>query len=322
MSMLNRRGFAASGLSLGAGLWAGRAAHGGPQAGGPAAPAIDRTVSFCLNTSTIQGQQLSVPEQIDLAGKVGYDGLEPWLPDLEKCIAGGVSAKELRKRLDDRGVRVESAIGFANWIVDDPKQRAEGLEQARRDMGLIAELGGARIAAPPAGATEQLVPLDAAAERYAKLLEVGRATGVRPMLELWGFSTTLSRLSELLYVATASGDADASLLLDVYHVHRGGTPTAALGMAPGTKVPVLHMNDYPAEPPGPKLNDSDRVMPGDGVAPITEILRTLHASGFAGVLSIELFNRDYWKQPAEQVAARALDSMRHAWQDAIQYATR
>jgi 2-keto-myo-inositol isomerase len=278
----------------------------------------DAAVRYCLNTSTIQGQKLSVPEQIDLAAKVGYDGIEPWLPDLEKCLSSGVSAGELRKRIEGHGIQVESAIGFANWIVGDPQQRAAGLEQARRDMGLIAELGGKRIAAPPAGMTEQSVSLDAAGERYAKLLEIGRSCGVQPMLELWGFSKSLSRLSELLYVAAAAGSADASLLLDVYHLHRGGTPAAALAIAPGARVPVLHMNDFPAEPPAAELNDRDRVMPGDGVAPIADILRTLRSSGFAGVLSIELFNRDYWQQPAEQVARLALERMRASWSASLQ----
>ena len=50
------------------------------------------------------------------------------------------------------------------------------------------------------------------------------------------------------------------------------------------------------------MNDAHRVYPGDGVAPLGEILRTLRGNGCRCVLSLELFNRDYWKQDAMQVA--------------------
>ena len=41
------------------------------------------------------------------------------------------------------------------------------------------------------------------------------------------------------------------------------------------------------------IADADRVYPGDGVAPIKQILRDLRAIGFRGMLSLELFNREY-----------------------------
>ena len=70
------------------------------------------------------------------------------------------------------------------------------------------------------------------------------------------------------------------------------------------------MNDYPADPPREKINDAARVYPGDGVAPITEILRTVLANGFQGALSLELFNRDYWKQDPEVVLRTGLEKMK------------
>src|ERR1017187_1623112 len=48
-------------------------------------------------------------------------------------------------------VRPRSAIAFPEWIVEDPGRRAQGLEQVRRDMEAVAQIGGRRIAMPPAG---------------------------------------------------------------------------------------------------------------------------------------------------------------------------
>ena len=75
---------------------------------------------------------------------------------------------------------------------------------------------------------------------------------------------------------------------------------------------AFHVNDYPAEPPREQLNDSHRVMPGDGVAPMGPILRDLRDIGFRGWLSLELFNRDYWKKPALETAKIGLAKMRAA----------
>jgi sugar phosphate isomerase/epimerase len=40
------------------------------------------------------------------------------------------------------------------------------------------------------------------------------------------------------------------------------------------------------------------------------MLRELRRIGFQGVLSLELFNREYWKQDALAVARTGLDKMR------------
>jgi sugar phosphate isomerase/epimerase len=72
------------------------------------------------------------------------------------------------------------------------------------------------------------------------------------------------------------------------------------------------MNDYPAEPPRDEIADAHRVYPGDGVAPLAGLLRDLRAAGFRGALSLELFNREYWKQDPLTVAKTGLERMRAA----------
>jgi 2-keto-myo-inositol isomerase len=73
---------------------------------------------------------------------------------------------------------------------------------------------------------------------------------------------------------------------------------------------VMHVNDYPANPPRAAIKDSDRVYPGDGVAPLTDVFRTLRGIGFNGYLSVELFNPTYWQQDPLKVARTALDKLK------------
>jgi sugar phosphate isomerase/epimerase len=271
----------------------------------------DKPFSFMLNTATIMGQKLSLVEQVEVAAKAGYDAFEPWMRDLDAHVKAGKSLADVGKRIKDRGLRVESAIGFAEWLVDDDGRRKKGLEQAKRDMDLVRQLGGTRIAAPPAGATNVagLDPLKAAA-RYRALCEVGNQVGVSPQAEVWGFSKTLSRLGETTLVAIESGHPRACVLADVYHLHKGGSGFGGLRLLGPGALQVFHMNDYPADPPRERITDAHRVYPGDGVAPLVPMLRDLYKLGFRGLLSLELFNRDYWKQDANVVARTGLEKMK------------
>jgi len=266
---------------------------------------------YCLNTGTIRGQKLSLVEQIDVTAKAGYQAIEPWIGDIQRFAESGGSLEDVKKRAADAGLAVASAIGFADWINDDESKRQAGLEQLKRDMDLLRGIGGTRIAAPPSGAYKTPnMDLRKVAERYRTVLELGRQMGVLPQLEIWGGSMTLSRASEAAYVVVEAAHPDACVLLDAYHLYKGGSDFDSLRLLSGAAMHLFHMNDYPAEPPRAEITDAHRVYPGDGVAPLRSLVRTLHQTGFRGYFSLELFNRDYWQQDALVVARTGLEKMR------------
>ena len=272
---------------------------------------------FCLNTSTIRGQGIPLAEEVAITAKAGYDGIEPWVSEIEKHVQDGKSLADLKKQISDAGLTVDSAIGFCKWIVDDDSERAAALEKLKQDMDKVRQIGGTRIAAPPVGATNNSnMSLVDAAQRFHAVVEVGKQMGVKAELELWGFSKFLHRLGELAYVAVECGHPDAILLPDVYHIYKGGSDFAGLKMLNGKSIEVMHMNDYPNIDRA-KISDADRVYPGDGDAPLNQILDYLAEAGFAGAFSLELFNRDYWKRDAFEVAKTGLAKMQQTiakWQ--------
>ena len=269
--------------------------------------------TYCLNVSTIRGQNIGFVEEIELAAKAGYDGIEIWIPPLNGYVSGGGSLSDLKKRIDDWGIKVENAIGFASWIVDNNDHRMQAMEQAKKEMDMLAQLGCKRIAAPPAGATNQAdLNLDSAAERFRALVELGVSMGVIPQLEVWGFSQCLHKLSQVLYVAAECGHPATRVLPDIYHLYKGGSDIDGLKLMSGNSIEIFHMNDYPDKPSRAEINDSHRVYPGDGVGPVTEVLQSLIQSGGPKVLSLELFNRDYYKQDTMAVAKTGLEKMKAA----------
>jgi sugar phosphate isomerase/epimerase len=281
-------------------------------------PQRSHSFHFGLNTSTLRGQKLPLAELVDIAAQAGYQAIEPWISELEDHVHRGGSLADLGKRIRDLGMQVVSAIAFAEWIVDDDARRAKGLEQARHDMDLVHQVGGLRIAAPPAGAqSAKLADLGRVAERYRALLHIGDQIGIVPELEFWGFSKTLSRLSEAVEVVLDVGHPKACVLPDIYHMYKGGSSFEGLRLLSGNAMHVIHLNDYPAQPPRETITDAARVFPGDGVAPLATIFRDLRDGGFDGTLSIELFNPHYWAEDPRTVARTALAKSRAIVADAL-----
>lgn len=139
---------------------------------------------YSFNTSTVRGQNLPITAEVDIAAKAGYGAIEPWINELERYTQGGGNLRDLGRRITDAGLRVESAIGFCEWIVDDEGRRRKGLEDARRAMAMVRQIGGRRLAAPPVGATRQAdLSLVRAAERRNRRRPAGRALGPLPLAE-------------------------------------------------------------------------------------------------------------------------------------------
>lgn len=265
-------------------------------------------LKFSLNTSTISGQKLGIEKYIDIAARAGYDCIEPWIGDLKQYVSNGGSLRTLKKLLDDSKLTAVNAIGFAPWMTDDDEQRKAGFAQMREEMQMLTELGCPRIAAPAAGVRE-LPDLFKVGERYQQLVALGRETGVRPLLEFWGASV-FHHIGQAMMAIAVANDPNVRILADVYHLYRGNSGFENLKMIDGSMIEVFHMNDYPGDIPREKMEDKDRVYPGDGVAPLNQIISDLKAMDGEKILSLELFNREYWKQDPLTVAKTGLAKMK------------
>lgn len=266
---------------------------------------------FCLNTSTIRGQNVGLLKSLEIASAAGYDGVELWVSDIRDYLKQGGTVDTLAKFIADRGLVVEDAMSFTTWMVRDAAKRKVGLQEMEEEMKIMAALGCRRIAAPPSGVSKnEPVDFQQAGIHYREILELGRKYKVMPQLEFWGASGTLYSLGQALAIAAAANDADARILPDVYHLFRGGSGFNGLKLVNGKAIEIIHINDYPGTKPVNEQTDGDRVYPGDGVAPLKQVLQDLQAMGGTKVLSLELFNKTYWAEDALQVAKTGLQKMK------------
>lgn len=273
---------------------------------------------YCLNTSTIRGQGHSLMENIRIAAEAGYTAIEPWIREMDEHVKAGGSLKELEKAIRDHGLSVPNVIGFFEWAVEDETVRVKGIEEAKRNLDMVAQIGAKRLAAPPFGAhAGGHLDLLRTAERYRELMALGEQHGVIPMVEFWGPSKNLNHLGEAMLVAIESGHPKACILADVYHMYKGGSDPRGLRLIRGETIGLFHMNDYPPNPPRATITDADRVYPGDGQANLSELFRTLRDIGYRGQLSLELFNASYYAQDARAVVRTGLQKMQAAVEKAL-----
>jgi len=256
-----------------------------------------RERKLAVNASTIRGYKLSLKEQVKAAVAAGCRGYEPWMKDVHAAKAAGEFA-EVLEIARDGGLSFVNGIAFGQWANPDAAVRAAGIEETKRDMAALAEMGCPCIAASMFGLQKPGSPHLTApviAERYIQVLELGRQMGVKPLLEYWGHSVNMCRLEDALEVLKhVDGDGNA-VLADVYHTYRGGGSLETLRQLKPAQLPVLHVNDYPSAKPRTALVDADRVWPGDGVAPWGTVFAALDAAGLDPWLSVEVFNPSYWQ---------------------------
>ncbi len=261
---------------------------------------------YCLNTSTIRGQSPGLKGYIEIASKAGYDGVELWVRDVRDYVSKGNSLLSIKRMVEDHNLSIEGAIGFAPWL-----KSSEGMSQMKADMEMMASIETKRIAAPASGYVKgEKLDFRRAGETFYDLLESGIETGIQPCLEFWGSSPVLSNIAQTLMIASYANHPNVKILADVYHMFRGGSGFETLKMINGNILELFHLNDYLNKIPRDHQEDKDRVYPGDGDAPLKQILSDLKHMGGEKVLSLELFNPDYWEQDALQVAKTGLQKMK------------
>lgn len=272
-----------------------------------------KQAKLALNASTLFPFHLSIIEQIEVAAQAGYDGIEIWMKDLEDYLSSGGTIEEMKMIAHDYELAIVNAIAFFKWTDMNEDVRLEGLEQAKREMNLLAELGCPAIAAPPTGDVKNL-SLDTIAHHFTELCKIGEEMGVEPYLEFWGHAERLSTLSEAVYVALESGEREAKLLLDPFHMYKGGSSFKNISYLQGKNIGIFHVNDYPETPSREFVTDQDRLLPGEGIAPTKQIVQDLKEIGYDGYFSLEVFPETYpeGKQPLD-VAREGLEKMQRLY---------
>jgi sugar phosphate isomerase/epimerase len=267
----------------------------------------DEPMAFelCLNTSTIKPVPLI--DKFRLAREAGFSAIEPWINDVYEYIGLGGEVRDVERAIADNGLRVPCVIALRGWgeAVDD--EYPIMLDECRRRMALGARLGASCIVATP-----PRVPCDLnrLTDRFGDLLEIGRGTGIEPVMEYISFFKSVWRLEQAWQIVCAARQANARLVVDAFHSWNSGSSLDELRGIPGGRIAHYHVNDAATGKPPGKQTDPDRVLPGDGPIDLRAEIGALRDGGYQGAMSLELFNADLWSQEPAQVLGLGVQRLR------------
>lgn len=252
-----------------------------------AAPGGRMMLAIHQNTSAAAGYRGSL-EGWARAG-IQYVELSDRL--LDDFLAGDTLAGA-RQVLTDNGLTPVSAAAVLPDIWIYGPAREESLETWRRRCDQFVELGLERIYAP--SITQRAVTQEDYASTPDAIYEVGEITaahGLTAMVEFTRTSSHLATLPTTLRAIRDAGHPSVRPMLDFFHFWSGLNKFEDLELLEPGELRHAHFQDLAA---GPRelINNDSRIIPGDGIAPVERIIRTLAEKGYAGALSVELFRAD------------------------------
>ena len=197
-----------------------------------------------------------------------------------------------------------SAVGVSGgadmWIPGP--ERAASLDRFRLRCEQYKTLGLNRVYTP--SGTRRAVTADDFAETPRCIREVGdiaQEFELTAMIEFIRTSTHLSTLTSALATIREADHPHVSPMLDFFHFWSGLSKFQDLDLLRNGELQHCHFQDL-LDTPRELIDNDSRLIPGDGIAPVGNILRKLKERGFTGALSVELFRADYVEGDPYEVA--------------------
>ena len=123
------------------------------------------------------------------------------------------------------------------------------------------------------------------------------------MIEFARNSSFISTLTTALKLIREAAHPNVHPMLDCYHFWSGLSKFEDLDLLRPGELAHVHYQDVP-DMPRELLDNTTRLIPGDGVSPLVRILRKLSEKGYAGALSVELFLPEFQQGDPYEVARR------------------
>jgi len=251
--------------------------------------------------------QASFAEKLEAARAGGFRGITLWPHDYQRARAAGHSDAELRHQLEDAGLVVSDLDPLLTWLPGEAELAA------RSPAGAASESDFYRIADALGGGSLNLaqgfgptLDLDGAAAAVAGVAERAARHGLRVTLEFLPWSGIPDARAALEIVQRAEHPG-ATVMVDAWHHFRGRCDHAQIRAIPGARLGGIQLGDAPAVRPDDLVLESmqGRLLPGEGDAPLVEILRALRSTGTRAPLGVEVFSAELDKLPPREVGRRA-----------------
>ncbi len=249
----------------------------------------------------------TLPEDIAAASTAGFKGLEIWAAKMDSYLETH-SVEDLRALFDETSLQ-PSSINSIEFITFRSPEEYEAIKARCRELSAVAQtLGCDKIVVVPSPTPEgaDWDTIKAESVRVLReLSEVASPYGVQLAFEFLGFAwCSVRSLAQCWEIVKETQRANVGLVIDTCHFHAGGSELSSILQVEPKKILVFHINDV-EDRPLETVEDAHRLLPGEGVVPLDDILIRLKHIGFDGLCSVELFRPEYWERDPVELAAAA-----------------
>lgn len=269
------------------------------------------SIPLLLDTLSLGASPL--PVKLEAAARAGFAGVELRGNDL-----GGVSGgpAEIADRLDHLGLTRPVLIAEADlhdWHRVAPEARGEFADRAASLLDAAERMSCRDIVFPVMDAEGSL---DLTVQNFMFLCTRLGERGLRPILEFIGHVPKVPDLDTAAQVVAAANQPNGGLLIDLYHFYRGASRLEDVRTVPPEKVFLVHLDDATPLPRETLVGMKHRRLPGEGVAPVREVLSILVARGMKPDYAVEVFSEEFWSLGPFEAAVRAHRAARRVLEEA------
>jgi len=244
------------------------------------------------------------------AASAGYAGLGLVHEDLVEW-RDRIGYAGIRRIFAEHGIRYVEVEFLGDWWWESGDPRRTASDRVREDLlEAAAELGARNLKVSPE--LHAVTPPDVPrmSDELGRLCEAALPAGTAVIMELMPF-TNVATLETALAIVAGADQPNAGILLDIWHVARGGIRYADLATLPDRYLSGVELDDGDPEVVGDLFDDTRfrRRLPGDGIFDVPAFLRAVHGAGFAApYYGVEIISEAFRGQPLEVMARTSFDA--------------
>jgi len=249
----------------------------------------------------------TLPEKLEAAAAAHFDGVEIFENDL---LFFDGSAKGVRQFAADLGLEIYLFQPFRDFegVTDELFKR--NLERAERKFDLMHELG-APLLLVCSNVAQSTIDDDArSAEQLHELAERAARHGLRVGYEALAWGARVNTYGHAWRLVERAAHPHLGLILDSFHTLAIKDDPAPIAALPGERIFFVQLADAPSlSMDALSWSRHFRCFPGQGDLDVAGFLAAILASGYAGPISLEVFNDDFRAAPTRQNAADGMRSL-------------
>ena len=253
---------------------------------------------------------LPLETRVEAAAEAGFRGFSFTDTDLAAVRQSSRwrDYADIRRLLDANDLRVVELELIRDWFAMGERKAASDRIRAQL-FEAAAELGANHIKI--LGDFTNQYPVAQMADGFGEVCNLAARIGVKIAVELTPL-TNLFAPQQVIDLVRSSGTRNGGMLLDVWHMGRGGIPFDSLADIPAELIIGVELDDADLEVRGTLMEDSmnNRRLCGEGQLEPAKLIAAVQRAGYQGLYGVEILSDEHRARDVKVAARVAIESAR------------